>query len=678
MAGGYSVTFTVVDQATQQIEAINKRITQMRAPMERHARAVQQFISVSGLKQVAEGFGNIARSALGAFESLSRMVPAIGLITSAATLAGMTRLVDTWANFGVSLQRSADRIGTSSQQLQRLQDAARLAGGSADDMTESLKALTDASASAFTGRSPETMAWFNRARIGLTDVNGHLKTSTELLPDVLRYLDGIKNPADRMTAAMGLGGKALFDLDEEFRRSGQTVDQWVAKAKQLTPLSDDQIATLTRYKQAQANVSTALEHLGQQVSVVLAQHFTPLLDKLGEFVSTHTPQIVAAVDLLATKFTDWVEGIDWDQVWKSVQQVGDTLMWVTGHLNEVLKVAEAIAALFALKWAVGMVGSIGQVVSALGAAAPGAAGAATGGSGLLGSLGSVATMASVLSAGSLAFSAWQKAQNPATYAPENLSPNSPFWRGMEDQRPAPAPAGPSFTESPGGWLKNRLGFGGGGAAAGPSKPFSGSQKEFFQNTYNDLYEAAKAKGVAHPEIIAKLGASQASLETGYGQHFVGNNLFGIKAGGGVGSGSVAAMTGEHLGGQDVRLSQNFASFGSTKESAAGYVDFLQRNPRYAKVLAAQSDQEALAQLKQTGYATAPAYTEGVASIQGKYGATLAEGAPAQVTGGAPVSGAVDINITHRNPPPNVTVAATGTGDVNVGTPRTEQQQMSTV
>ena len=59
-------------------------------------------------------------------------------------------------------------------------------------------------------------------------------------------------------------------------------------------------------------------------------------------------------------------------------------------------------------------------------------------------------------------------------------------------------------------------------------------------------------------------------------------------------------------------------------------------------------------------------------------ANLAQGAPAEVTGGPPVNGAVDVTITHKNPPPGATVTASATGDATVGAPRTEQQQLANV
>jgi hypothetical protein len=54
----------------------------------------------------------------------------------------------------------------------------------------------------------------------------------------------------------------------------------------------------------------------------------------------------------------------------------------------------------------------------------------------------------------------------------------------------------------------------------------------------------------------------------------------------------------------------------------------------------------------------------------------AQGAPVEVTGGPPVSGSVDITVTHKNPPPGATVTARGQGDVNVDDPRTEHQTLA--
>ena len=155
------------------------------------------------------------------------------------------------------------------------------------------------------------------------------------------------------------------------------------------------------------------------------------------------------------------------------------------------------------------------------------------------------------------------------------------------------------------------------APAGAAAPAATeTQKAYYDKMYNALYAAAKEKGVPNPEVIAKLGATQTSLETGYGRHMVGNNAFGIK---GSGPNSVNAGTQEFVGGKMVGMKQSFRSYNNVTDSAADYIDFLQKNPRYKGVLAATNINEAITAQSKTGYATDPNYGSKLASINTKMG-----------------------------------------------------------
>ena len=136
------------------------------------------------------------------------------------------------------------------------------------------------------------------------------------------------------------------------------------------------------------------------------------------------------------------------------------------------------------------------------------------------------------------------------------------------------------------------------------KATTGSSKEYYDKMYNTLLDEAKKQGIANPEAIARLGAAQTSLETGYGQHMVGNNAFGIKA---QGAGGVNASTQEFINGKMVRMDQKFRSYAKPEDSAADYIAFLKTNPRYAEVLAAKTAEDAIAAQGRTGYATDPNY-----------------------------------------------------------------------
>jgi hypothetical protein len=670
---GYSVTYSVVDNATKQIDQITRRIQQMRAPTERMGKSLQRFVDVSGLRKVAGAFTWIGQAAAGAFRSIVAIVPALGALTSAATIAGMAKLVGHFAEWGKTLQINARQIGINADELQKWEDATSRAGGSAEDMAESLKALHQASANALL-KGGDTLAYFNRLHISLRDGNGQLRSATDLMPEVFKGLDSLADPADRARVAAALLGDEQNKVYEAYRLSGKSLEDWLRGEEQHQRLTDEQIKSLNQYRLAMADVGTTFDQLGRQIGAVLAKNLTPFIQHLNDFVQKHQPEIIAAIDAISTRFGAWLnDPTTWANFEKGARTVADTLKYVIDHLDTITKMAEWIAILFATKWALGIVGSIAQVVTALGTAS----GVVTG-TGLLGALAGVAALASVLALKGDTGPGVDELQRKQ-YGPP-LTPEQQQTAVDKANKEGGYGYTGSFWHDLGVGISHGMGAVGRRIMNGPeaiqresSTPFQGTQKEFTDSTYNDILAAAKARGVANPEVIARVGAAQSALETGYGKHVVGNNYFGIKAGGGVGTGGVSAQTTENVGGQNVSTTASFAGFGSKQESAAGYVDFLMKNPRYRALLDAKTDEEANAALARSGYATDPSYGSKVANIQGRIAAN-APAAPPPPAG--TINGAVDVSITHRNPPPDATVSAKGSGSVNVAPLRTERPQVS--
>ena len=157
-----------------------------------------------------------------------------------------------------------------------------------------------------------------------------------------------------------------------------------------------------------------------------------------------------------------------------------------------------------------------------------------------------------------------------------------------------------------------------------AKQFEGTQKEFYDKMYKTLLDEAKKAGLKNAEVIAKLGASQSALETGYGKSTAGaENYFGIKAQKGQPSNTVETTEWDEKKQQYVKQSAAFRKYGSMQESAADYIKFLQENKRYSKVLSAENIAEAIAEQGKTGYATDPQYVKKLADITARAEKTFA-------------------------------------------------------
>jgi flagellar rod assembly protein/muramidase FlgJ len=167
--------------------------------------------------------------------------------------------------------------------------------------------------------------------------------------------------------------------------------------------------------------------------------------------------------------------------------------------------------------------------------------------------------------------------------------------GMEATAPAGAsPASASVSPSP---------------AASPAAPasFSGGSQEFISQMMPHAQRVAQQTGVDPRIVIA-----QAALESGWGRRAPGNNFFGIKSHGAPGGNTFA--TTEVVNGQPIRTRDSFRAYGSMGESADGYAQFLQRNPRYRPMLQAQGLDAQIQALGASGYATDPNYAAKIRQI----------------------------------------------------------------
>ena len=93
-ATGYSLVISATDRATAPIRAVNRELTNLRAPITKTAEALKGLGQASGVT-----------SALRARGSLS---PALGALTAGATIAGIVAQID---SARASVQIAIDELG---------------------------------------------------------------------------------------------------------------------------------------------------------------------------------------------------------------------------------------------------------------------------------------------------------------------------------------------------------------------------------------------------------------------------------------------------------------------------------------------------------------------------------------------------------------------------------------
>lgn len=141
------------------------------------------------------------------------------------------------------------------------------------------------------------------------------------------------------------------------------------------------------------------------------------------------------------------------------------------------------------------------------------------------------------------------------------------------------------------------------------------QRAFAQSVLKLAYEAKKITG-----LPASIIAAQLILESGWGEHAIGNNYFGIKSDGT--QPYILSFTYEYDNKTKLyyQIVAKFRKYGSLKESLIDYGRFIYGNKRYAKaILVKRNPIKYIQAIWEAGYATSPYYVRKIITIAEQLG-----------------------------------------------------------
>jgi flagellar protein FlgJ len=168
--------------------------------------------------------------------------------------------------------------------------------------------------------------------------------------------------------------------------------------------------------------------------------------------------------------------------------------------------------------------------------------------------------------------------------------------------PQPAAHAPQTAATP---LSAAARTGAHAAAADAADP----AREFIASILPSVQSAARQLGVSPVAILA-----QAALETGWGRHTPGNNVFGVKADAAWGGSTVQSLTREFRDGVAAIGTAAFRAYRSVADSVQNYAALLSR-PRYQAVRGRGDDIAGFASaLQRSGYATDPQYAAKLVAV----------------------------------------------------------------
>jgi flagellum-specific peptidoglycan hydrolase FlgJ len=562
--------------------------------------------------QARRSAGNIEKSAAQATEFFRKLRNQVAALSAAyLSFSGIRAWTERLNQQDAALGRSATAMGATTEGLAALGAATERAGGSAGDMTATMRRMaTQVQELSLYGTS-DLVPFLTRLNINIAQfIRAKPEERMRLLNRAVQGMD----PQRARAILEGLGGLSEGVANLVLMPTGR-FDDLIRKSGELNKVTREDTEAAIRRKNAWLDFTDSLNNAFRPILTAVTPLLVDIVKQVTDWVQGSRDWLQTGIVGAVRDFRDFLKTIDWEAVKQGLHEMWVRINAVVEKLGGWNRAAEIVLGLF--------------VISKLSPVLTGLAALTSGIALVSGALSSPVVLAAI-AAWMAYYEATQRFKLPESAQEydqqmRRLAPGSPLWRGIpeEDQSNyVNSPRSQEFLEwsrkylkgsQPGFLQRMRDRIFGPKAAS-----FSGSQSEFYDQAYQAVLTAARAQGVENPEAIARLGAAQAANESGYGRHAPNNNYFGIKGPGG------QQTTQEFVNGRWVTTQANFRGYGSLEESAADYVRFLRENPRYRGVLAAKTADEAIAAQGQTGYATDPAYGAKLAAIDATRAARLRE------------------------------------------------------
>lgn len=269
--------------------------------------------------QIGRGFGQL-NSAFGRFatnveRTAKRIRKAVLLVTTAITASVTAAAVwaDKTAQAAVDADKQGSRLGLSAREYQIWTRIVEGAGGAADDFSGGMEHLNGLVADAVSG-GQESAAIFQRLGIRLADQNGRLRTSQEILGDVVDLFRksrlaeagrlearGFRDAADvvefatrRANIALELFGESGLALLPALNQDAAAINRQAAAVDRAgAAFSRADVIIGRRFKASLNAVKLSIEGVRNRIGIILAEQGIGLIDRFGAAFERNRDAIIA-------------------------------------------------------------------------------------------------------------------------------------------------------------------------------------------------------------------------------------------------------------------------------------------------------------------------------------------------------------------------------------------------
>lgn len=341
MAEGKQSRFDLIINAVERVSGPFRRIEQamdgVRDRTEKARQALGRFSRVTGLQRLSGSIGNVRDKLQGmvqqgqaGLERLGALAGRLSLLFGAAG-GGAFALGAEAATAAAEASKFASMVGLSTGNWQEYAGAANLAGAEADELASLMLTLQERAVNAARGEKGD-IEMLQLMGISAKNAKGELKNADTLL---LELADRVKKmrEAGEMGKAAGimnqLGGEEGARLLDLLKNGREGLLAMRKEARELgLVLSDEALESALEYGSAINRVKATFRGMGLTLGSTFLPSLTKLLDKFQAW-------LLVQRDIMSAGFEEWVNGLNLNEVWASVEGFFEGLKRLASLLQRV-------------------------------------------------------------------------------------------------------------------------------------------------------------------------------------------------------------------------------------------------------------------------------------------------------------------------------------------------------
>lgn len=261
-------------------------------------------------KAFRKGIERAERDATGlgrTLDGIGRKAIAMGkglAVGAGVGIAAMGVLVKRSIDLADEMSKSALRAGVTTEELSRLAWAGELSDVSLGALTTSMARLSSVMADVARGGAKDTKAVFDAIGISVTDADGQLRSTAEVMPELADVMAGMTNGAERSALAIKLFGRSGADLIPLLINGGAGLRAMADEADHLGKTISTQTGRgAEQFNDTLTRIGAVVDGVGLKVATGLLPQLQGLADRLAD------PDFATAAQGMATAVITAIDGI---------------------------------------------------------------------------------------------------------------------------------------------------------------------------------------------------------------------------------------------------------------------------------------------------------------------------------------------------------------------------------